>query len=484
MRKLHLPEVDIITACKDARLLNIPLSLAQETCLGALYGLPMDQQQVDLYCRASGRNSYVPGTEQREGSIICGRRAGKSSRICTPVVLYESCFRPRPQLAPGEVANAIVLAPTQRQAAITYKYVASRIHESLLLRALIRKERSDEIELANNLSISVWTASHRWVRGLSLACCVAEEISFWYEDDGSPMDVESVLRAVRPALATLGGKLLKVSSPWAKSGPLWSDWQRRDRVFAWKLPSPAMNPALPQDFLDAERERDPEAFAREFEVEFLDAASALLPAEQVEACVVRGQTEFQPKAETLYTAALDAGFKSDSFAFALSSSEGDRVRLDLIREWKPRKGRPVQFADVLNEIVATMRVYNCSTIFGDRVASEPIRQTLLSQGISFTEAATLGRRASGIFQTVRAKVIAGQLVLPDNPELVNQLKRLEITVGAGGTERIEASSGHDDMAVCASLAIHQAVSRPGLKPWIDFIVADGLLERGSWKPLN
>jgi hypothetical protein len=42
MRKLRLPEVDIITACKDARLLNIPLSLAQETCLRALYGLPMD----------------------------------------------------------------------------------------------------------------------------------------------------------------------------------------------------------------------------------------------------------------------------------------------------------------------------------------------------------------------------------------------------------------------------------------------------------
>jgi hypothetical protein len=343
MRKLRLPEVDIITACKDARLLNIPLSLAQETCLRALYGLPMDQQQVDLYCRASGRNSYVPGTEQREGSIICGRRAGKSSRICTPVALFESCFRPRPQLAPGEVANAIVLAPTQRQAAITYKYVASRIHESPLLKALIRKERADEIELANNSSISVWTANHRWVRGLSLTCCVAEEISFWYEDDGSPMDVESVLRAVRPALATLGGKLLKVSSPWAKSGPLWSDWQRRDRVFAWKLPSPVMNPALPQDFLDSERERDPEAFAREFEAEFLDAASALLPTQQVEACVVRDQVERPPQPGVVYTGALDAAWKSDAFAFSIAHLDGERAVVDLARHWKPKRGQAVQF---------------------------------------------------------------------------------------------------------------------------------------------
>jgi hypothetical protein len=245
-----------------------------------------------------------------------------------------------------------------------------------------------------------------------------------------------------------------------------------------------MNPSLPADELARERERDESYFLREYAAEFLDAASALLPTEMVENCVARGQTEFPPNTERLYTAALDAGFKSDSFAFALSSQDGDRVRLDLIREWKPRKGRPVQFTDVLNEIVAVMRLYNCPTIYGDKVASEPIRQVLLSQGITFTETTTLGRRASGIFQTVRAKVIAGQLVLPDNLELVNQFKRLEITVGAGGSERVEAASGHDDMAICASLAIHQAISRPSVKPWVDFIIADNLMECGSWKPLN
>ena len=466
--KSTLPiDIDIIEACRDARLLNIPLSLGQETLLRALYGLSLNQEQLDLYCRATGRSSYTPGFEQREGSVICGRRAGKSSRICSSVALYESCFRPRPQLAPGETASVIVLAPVQKQASITFKYISSRIHESPLLRTLIRRERADELELTNNAAISVWAANHRWVRGLSVAACIAEELCFWYEDDGSPMDVESVLRAVRPALATLGGKLLKVSSPWAKSGPLYQDWQRRDRVFAWKLASPEMNPSLPKEFLDSERERDPEAFAREFGAEFLEAASALLPAEAVEAAVVKGQVERMPSSEG-HVFALDAAFKSDSFALAGCHVEGERAIVDLAKHWKPQRGKAVQFAPVLGEIVETMKRFQATQIYGDQVCSEPIKQTLAQYGIQFEQTTTLGRRASAIYSTLRAKLIAGQLELPDNPELISQLKRLELIVGSSGSQRVEASSGHDDLAVAVALAVFKAVSQPVVKPWVGF----------------
>jgi hypothetical protein len=89
----------------------------------------------------------------------------------------------------------------------------------------------------------------------------------------------------------------------------------------------------------------------------------------------------------------------------------------------------------------------------------------------------LGRRASVIYATLRAKTISSQLELPDNPELVAQLKRLEIVVGPGGAERCEASSGHDDLAVAAALAVHQAVSQPVAKPWVDFIFTT---ERPDW----
>jgi len=131
-----------------------------------------------------------------------------------------------------------------------------------------------------------------------------------------------------------------------------------------------------------------------------------------------------------------------------------------------------------------MKRYNSTQIYGDQVAAEPIKQALAAHGITFTQRTTLGRRASAIYGTLRAKTISGQLELPDNPELISQLKRLEVVVGSGGSERCEASHGHDDLAVAVTLAVHEAISQPVAKPWVDFIVADGLMERGSWRPLN
>jgi hypothetical protein len=482
--------VNIIQAINDPRVIGDEVSLAQGCLLKSIYGLPLNAAELEIFREATRRTEYVPRV-YRDVSVLAGRRSGKSSRICAAIGVFEGCIAAH-KLALGETGIVLIVAPTEKQGRVTFKLIEARITNSPTLRRLVKKVRSSpnesEIELTNGRTISVQAANSKHLRSASLVCVILEEGCFFKDADSGAYNLAEIIRAVRPGTLTMpGSKLVRVSSPWSKSGPMWDDWRLRNErpnTLCWKLPSWIMNPSLPSDELARERERDEAYFLREYGAEFLDAASALLPTEMVENCVARGQTEFPPKTDTLYTAALDAGFKSDSFAFALSSSEGDRVRLDLIREWKPRKGRPVQFADVLAEIVATMRLYGCSTIYGDRVAAEPIRQTLLSQGITFTETTTLGRRASGIFQTVRAKVIAGQLVLPDNPELTNQLKRLEVTVGAGGAERVEASVGHDDMAVCASLAIHQAVARPGAKPWVDFIVADGLLERGSWKPLN
>jgi hypothetical protein len=49
--------------------------------------------------------------------------------------------------------------------------------------------------------------------------CV-DELGFFVSTDGRPTDRE-MLRAVRPALATTGGRLLVLSSPYGQTGALW-----------------------------------------------------------------------------------------------------------------------------------------------------------------------------------------------------------------------------------------------------------------------
>jgi len=461
MRELR-HELDIITAIRNKNLIGDEVSPAQETLLRTVYGLPLEDLQLEIYRRATDRQVYEP-REYREIDAICGRRSGKSSRIAANVAVFEAALRQH-RLARGERANVIVLAPTQAQARVTFNYIRARLEGSPILKKMIRVVRADEIELSNRVTVAVWSCNFRSIRGLSIAACIAEEQAFWRDDSGAN-PAEEVLAAIRPAMATFaGGKLLKVSSPWAKSGSLWTDFQRRLECIeplVWKLPSREMNPSLNPDYLAAERERDPARYAVEFGAEFAESASALLAAEDVDACVVRGHFEIPPQPRIFPVFALDAAFKSDAFAFsgAFRTNDG-RVVVAVCRSWKPERNRPVQFAEVLSEIVSVMHSWNAMTIYGDQLAAEPIRQALAKEGIVFEQIATLGRRAAGIYQSLRALVGQKQLEIPDDPELVSQLKKLEHIVLPGGGERVEAATGHDDKAVAVALAVHKAVSEP------------------------
>ncbi|HSE68100.1 MAG TPA: hypothetical protein VLB12_14020 [Gemmatimonadales bacterium] len=52
-----------------------------------------------------------------------------------------------------------------------------------------------------------------------------DELAFYVSSEGNPLDVK-MLRAVRPTLATTGGKLIILSSPYAATGALY-DLHRR-----------------------------------------------------------------------------------------------------------------------------------------------------------------------------------------------------------------------------------------------------------------
>lgn len=462
MRKIKTP--DVITAIRDSRLIrDKKISSAQETALRALYGLPLNAKQRDIFQRATGRESYEPA-EYREASFICGRRSGKSSKLAANIAVFEAAFR-RHELAEGERGFVVALAPTRRQAAVVFNYILARLQGSPTLRRLIQGEpRADEVDLTNGITVAVWPANFRTIRGISIVCAVADEIAFWRDDLTGANPATEVLRAIRPALACFPkAKLVKISSPFAKSGVTWDDWNDRaahPEMLVWKLDTATMNPSISRRFLADEEKRDPESFAREYLAEFYESASAFLPAEAVQACIATGRFELPPQDGVFYSAALDAAFRGDAFAFALVHRAGEKIVQDVIRSWRGSRARPVNLADTLAEIVAALRAYGVTQIFGDQFCSEPIKQALAAQGIEFVQTTTLGSRASGIWASLRALITSGQMELLDDAETVAELKRLELIVTRAGNSRIEASTGHDDRAVALALAAHQAVAQP------------------------
>ena len=132
------------------------------------------------------------------------------------------------------------------------RYISGLVNENPMLRRMVVRENSEAIEFGNRAAIEVHTASHRAVRGYTLSAAILDECAFWLSEGASP-DVE-IVAALRPALATLGGPLVALSSPYSRRGVLWNTYRRHfgqeGRVLVAQAPSRTMNPMLPQRVVD------------------------------------------------------------------------------------------------------------------------------------------------------------------------------------------------------------------------------------------
>ena len=89
--------------------------------LKAVFGLPMDQSESELYQRCTARTDRKGF---KEAYAIVGRRGGKS-RIVSFAAVFIACFYDfRKYLAPGEIGMVLILARDRDQAKVVFGYIA------------------------------------------------------------------------------------------------------------------------------------------------------------------------------------------------------------------------------------------------------------------------------------------------------------------------------------------------------------------------
>jgi phage terminase large subunit-like protein len=176
------------------------------------FGLSLCAQQATLAQRCTGRQAF-PTRQAQEAVLIIGRRGGKS-RMAALCAVYIACFRSYATvLSPGEKGVVMLLASDRRQARVLKQYVSGLLRSVPMLEQMIANETSEGIELDNGIVIEVHTASFRSVRGYTIVAAIPDEIAFWDTDDSANPDTE-ILNALRPAMATVPGALLRmISSP-------------------------------------------------------------------------------------------------------------------------------------------------------------------------------------------------------------------------------------------------------------------------------
>ncbi len=456
---------DIIEFVTDPELLGLSLSPAQETLLRGIYGLELSAEQLELWTLCTGRETY-PGRPYPEVTVIAGARSGKDSRIGAPIAIYEALFGDHSaSLGRGERAVVPIVAQDLRATRVAMGYVRSYLEAPLLANEVDDTLRS-EIKLRNGFSIISFPCRAAATRGWSIPAAVLDEVAFFRLEGAAESDVEIQASVRRGMLAFPSPRLVKISTPYLKSGLLHDDFrasfgQDDPHRLVWRAPSLLMNPTIRASALDRVLALDPSRFAREYLAEFSEDLDAFLPADWVDAAVAVGRRELEPVDDVAYTAAIDAsGGGADAFTLRIGHAEqrddSTVVVQDLLRGWK-RRGGELHLEGVVAEIARIVKPYRVRRLLSDKYAAGWVRQAVERAGLVYVVAPI----KSEAYLAAEPLFAAGRIEILDHEQQRRELVTLERRLRPGGRTVVDHPRNlHDDYAnvlalVAAELAAPQ-----------------------------
>lgn len=312
----------------------------------------------------------------------------------------------------------------------------------------ITAETRTGFDLRNGISIEILAGDFRLVRGFTLVAAVVDEVAFLGLDEEAKVKSDAELvRALKPALATCGGKLIGITSPYARKGWCWKQYTNNfgndaGRTLVWNCPSRTMNPKLPQRIVDEALAEDLAAAKSEYLGEFRDDVGEYLPRAVVEALVIPGRTELLPLVPGLrYFAFTDvSGGRGDDATLGIAHRSGRKVVLDLLRQYRP----PFNPHTVVREMCDELKRYRVPRVTGDNYSAEWCAQAFNEQGVAYVKC---DKPKSQLYVELLPRLCSGEIELLDIETLINQLANLERRTRSGGKDVIDhPPGGHDDVA--------------------------------------
>jgi hypothetical protein len=447
------PRTSLRRALADERLLGATLRgdswKPWRTLLIAAMGEALDDDERAIFRELTGRERE-PGQRIEEGAWCIGRRGGKS-RAVSVAATYLSALNEHPNLVPGERGLLLIIAPDQRQSAICLDYIEAAFRGSAVLRQLVESRTATQLRLSNGIDIEVRASDFRRLRGPTYVAVICDESAFYFNAEDSANADAEILNAVRPGLATTGGPLFMISSPYARRGELWRLFQKHygadgdPRILVARAPSRTMNSTLPQSVVDRAYERDPASAAAEYGAAFRRDIESWCSIEAVNACVAKGT--YERRRQHSHSAFVDpSGGSVDSMTLAVGHCDHGKqtVVLDALREAVP----PFSPEAVVELFAKTLGDYGLDHVVGDRYGGLwPVEQ-FSKFGIRYEQSAA---PKSDLYRDLLPLLNSGRIELLDHPRLIAQLTALERHVSRGGRDSIDHPPGaRDDLANCVA----------------------------------
>lgn len=478
---------NIVEFVTDPQLLNLKISEPQQVLLKSIYGLPLDDAERDIFHLCTGRTEYALGRGYDETTALCGARGGKDSRIACPVVLYEAVYGGHERhLSKGERGVVPLVAQDTRATAIARNYLADYITGSSLLSSMLDGDPvAQEIRLTNKMSIMCFPSTKSSLRGWSIPAAVLDELAFWRLEGAADSDTEIQTSIRRGMIGFPRTKLIKISTPYLRSGVLFDDFKNYFGVHSpdlllWRATSRFMNPTLRSDRLDRERRLDPERFLREYEAEFLENLESFLAQAWIDRAVMPGRFEVPPNPDRSYVVAIDpSGGGEDQFTMSivhLEDNDPPTVVQDVCKGWKKVRGQTVDLDGIVRQICETMSPYGQKTCFGDKYSAGWVIEGFARLGVTYLHPEL---DTSQCYLALEPHFVQGRIQILDHGQLQKELRLLEKHNRPGGRALVDhPKGGHDDHSTSLALAVAMATQG------IDFMPESGgerVFTRDSWE---
>ena len=436
---------------------------AWRSVLAGAFALPMTDEQSEIFSTLSGGRT-APQKRVRELWAIAGRRSAKS-HTAAAIAVYMATIGAElegltDKLAAGERGVIALLATDRSQAKVALNFIKGMFDTSPIFNSLVHKQSAESIELTNGVTIEVSTSNFRAIRGRALLAVIFDEIAFFRDSDTSEANDKEIYRAAVPALATTGGLLIGISSPYAKRGLLYDKYQKHygqddNDVLIVKGSTPLFNPLLDQKIIDDALTDDTEAAKTEWLAEFRDGLASYVSRDVVESCVRPRPLTIPPQHNRTYIAFVDpaGGGKSaraDQFTLAIGYKEGTKVVVCGV--WG-RRGSPAEITQEYSEI---LKAYRVNVAYSDRYAGQYPQTEFNRHGITlkFTE-----KNRSQLYTELLPILNTCRVELPPDPALIGQLCNLERRAGRLQDIIDHAPNSHDDLAnAIAGLVFHAGIA--------------------------
>lgn len=422
---------------------------------------------------------YLSGA--RQAVVRKGRRVGASTIVAPRIAVCEALYGGH-EFSPGDRAVFAFISVRRDEAAKRVKNI-----EAVLDALGVAYSTSDStIRLRDRrIDFQVLTASYRTAVGDTCIGVWCDEVARWTDVESGANPAREVLASIRPTIATLpNARLWMVSSPLGKMDAHFDAFEQGDSELqrcyvgaTWQI-----NPTLPKAECRALELHDP-TFWREYGAIPSDGGSEAFFAEQpLQMAVQPGCTTPEPPlAGVVYYPAADFAFAAlgDNVGVAVSSHqvgawdcEAQSRRPPVVKVHEVHAQRPTLPSEMIRRIRDdVLRRYDERRLLIDQAASHAMTELCYQAGVVAVTVPWTGGDREGSkldrFKSVRTGMLNGTVKVPDDPELLRELRRVRSVITASG-ERVELprqKGNHCDRVAAMVLSASEALrASPCLAP--------------------